>query len=123
MHKRAPQLNIQISDITPVMTISPIQLKDEGQYRCEITYLDISLGCPLVHATSVRTIATPTHQRLSLSNGEEAMSGNVVGPYTVGSQASFSCESSGKPAPTLFWMFDGMEVEGDIVEDGNQAKG
>ena len=24
--------------------------------RCEITYLDISLGCPLVHATNVRTI-------------------------------------------------------------------
>ena len=24
--------------------------------RCEITYLDISLGCPLVHATKVRTI-------------------------------------------------------------------
>ena len=30
--------------------------------------------------------AAPTHQRLSLSNGEEAMSGNVVGPYTAGSQ-------------------------------------
>ena len=25
-------------------------------FRCEITYLDISLGCPLVHATNVRTI-------------------------------------------------------------------
>ena len=37
-------------------------------------------------------------------------------------QASFSCESRGKPAPTLFWMFDGMEVEGETVEDGDDAK-
>ena len=63
--------SLEVDNDTVVMTISPIQLNDEGQYRssqvlkqhrvfllsrCEITYLDVSLGCPLVHATNVRTI-------------------------------------------------------------------
>jgi len=110
---------LQVNDISADLSITPVKLKDEGQYRCEITYLDISHNCPVVHFTDLRTVAAPESVNILNSEGED-IGGQVVGPYTAGSEAVFTCQSpGGKPAPAMSWTFGGEVIEGDtnVEED------
>jgi len=112
---------LEVTDTNADLKITPIVLKDEGEYRCEITYLDVSNNCPVVHFTNLRTVAAPEYVAIHLaSNPEEDISGQVVGPYSSGSEVAFSCESGGgKPGPSLSWKFGEEDLEGEttITED------
>ena len=39
------------------LTIDPILTTDEGEYKCEITFLDISKNCPVVQLVKLTTLA------------------------------------------------------------------
>eukprot|EP00092_Neocalanus_flemingeri_P025444 GFUD01027586.1.p1 GENE.GFUD01027586.1~~GFUD01027586.1.p1 ORF type:complete len:1098 (+),score=293.63 GFUD01027586.1:126-3419(+) len=113
---------LEVTDTNADLKITPIETKDEGEYRCEITYLDVSNNCPVVHFTNLRTVAAPEYVSLSLaSNPDEDISGQVVGPYSSGSEVAFTCESGGgKPAPSVSWKFgeeEDLEEETTITED------
>jgi len=119
-----PRGNLVEGDEEIGLTVGPIRMEDGGEYRCEITYLDVSSDCPLVHFSNLRTIAPPDFQRISLTPGGEDMSEQVVGPYAAGTEASFTCESGGgKPAPTITWVFGDEEAEGDVEEEVEEEEG
>ena len=58
---------------------------------------------------------------VAIYNSEnEDITGQVVGPYTAGSEAAFSCKSGGgKPAPSVSWTFGDEVLEGEteVSED------
>ena len=39
------------------LTIDPILTTDEGEYKCEITFLDVSKNCPVVQLVKLTTLA------------------------------------------------------------------
>jgi len=111
--------SLVVTDTSADLQISPLELRDEGEYRCEITYLDIVNNCPVVHFTDVRTVAAPEFVAIYNSENED-ITGQVVGPYTAGSEAAFSCKSGGgKPAPSVSWTFGDEVLEGEteVSED------
>jgi len=119
-----PRGNLEEGDEEIGLTVGPIRMEDGGEYRCEITYLDVSSDCPLVHFSNLRTIAPPDYQRISLSPGGEDMAEQVVGPYAAGTEATFTCESGGgKPAPTITWVFGEDEAEGEVEEEIVEEEG
>jgi len=119
-----PRGNLEEGDEEIGLTVGPIRMEDGGEYRCEITYLDVSSDCPLVHFSNLRTIAPPDYQRISLSPGGEDMAEQVVGPYAAATQATFVCESGGgKPAPTITWVFGEDEAEGEVEEEVVEEEG
>eukprot|EP00092_Neocalanus_flemingeri_P009188 GFUD01009889.1.p1 GENE.GFUD01009889.1~~GFUD01009889.1.p1 ORF type:complete len:1498 (+),score=504.87 GFUD01009889.1:68-4561(+) len=104
-----------VTNTSADLKIFPVELRDEGEYRCEITYLDISNNCPVVHFTDVRTVAAPESLTIVDSNDED-ITGQVVGPYAEGSEVAFSCQSGGgKPEPAMSWMFGQEIVEGETT--------
>jgi len=107
---------LEVTDETVDLNISPLEHADEGEYRCEITYLDISNNCPVVHFTEVITVAAPDTVAIT-DHEDDDISGQVVGPYTAGEGVFFSCQSKGKPAPVLTWKLGDNVLEGDISED------
>jgi len=112
---------LDLTDTNANLRITPVEIKDEGDYRCEITYLDVSKDCLSVHFTKLRTIAAPASVSLFMSNNlEEDLSGQVLGPYASGSSVEFSCKSGGgKPAPSVAWRFGDEDLEGEttVYED------
>eukprot|EP00090_Calanus_glacialis_P045715 TRINITY_DN8668_c0_g1_i1.p1 TRINITY_DN8668_c0_g1~~TRINITY_DN8668_c0_g1_i1.p1 ORF type:complete len:1080 (-),score=259.44 TRINITY_DN8668_c0_g1_i1:89-3328(-) len=116
---------LEVTDTNADLKITPIEMTDEGEYRCEITYLDVSNNCPVVHFTNLRTVAAPEYVSMSISsNPDEDISGQVVGPYSSGSSVAFSCESGGgKPAPSISWRFGEEDLEGETTVDENILNG
>jgi len=106
---------LEVTDESVDLNISPLEHSDEGEYRCEITYLDISNNCPVVHFTEVITVAAPDTVAIT-DHEDDDISGQVVGPYTAGEEVFFSCQSEGKPAPVLTWKLGDNVLEGDISE-------
>ena len=54
------------------LTIDPILTTDEGEYKCEITFLDISKNCPVVQLVKLTTLAEPQYANISLSRGQSS---------------------------------------------------
>ena len=46
-----------------------MQTTDEGEYKCEITFLDISKNCPVVQLVKLTTLAQPQYVNISLDRG------------------------------------------------------
>ena len=59
--------SLRLDDSEAELTISPVQTTDEGEYKCEITFLDISKNCPVVQLVKPTTLAPPTYANISLS--------------------------------------------------------
>jgi len=116
---------LEVTDTNADLKITPVEIIDGGEYRCEITYLDVSNNCPVVHFTNLRTVAAPEYVSMSISsNPEEDISGQVVGPYSSGSSVEFSCESGGgKPAPSVSWKFGDEDLEGETTVDTHILSG
>ena len=49
------------------LKLHDIRTGDEGEYKCEITFLDISKNCPVVQLVKLTTLAPPTYANISLS--------------------------------------------------------
>ena len=65
--------HLEVTDTNADLMISPVEMVDGGEYRsgpkpctsclsilpffrCEITYLDVSHNCPVIHRAKLRTI-------------------------------------------------------------------
>ena len=59
--------SLRLDDSEAELTISPVQTTDEGEYKCEITFLDISKNCPVVQLVKLTILAPPTYAYISLS--------------------------------------------------------
>ncbi len=42
---------LAVDNATCLLTFYPVAGTDEGLYRCEVTYLDIHRGCPVVQVS------------------------------------------------------------------------
>lgn len=98
---------LDLDDNISHLKISPLQTTDEGEYKCEITFLDISKNCPVVQLVKLTTLAEPKYINVTLSDGRgggETVSNNVVGPFNEGTEVVLVCESGGgKPIPQVSW--------------------
>ena len=104
------------------LTISPVQTTDEGEYKCEITFLDISKNCPVVQLVKLTTLAEPKYANISLSrvgpgggglHERQIVSNSVVGPFNEGTDIILICESGGgKPIPQVSWFINNQQVPG-----------
>lgn len=107
--------SLSVTDSAADLRISPIKLTDDGEYRCEITYLDVSNNCPVVHLTNVRTVAPPAWATVSVSADQSQ-------PFPAGSVISVSCISGGgKPRPSFSWRLGGEELLGHS-EEGDELE-
>ena len=93
LHDRA-QVKVDEENANLTFTLSA---GDEGQYKCEISFLSISLHCPVVQVTSLVTRAMPESVTMSLLAGSLAtqVTGDLIGPYQEGTQLRLRCEVGG----------------------------
>ena len=103
------------------LNIGPVLTTDEGEYKCEITFLDISKNCPVVQLVKLTTLASPKYANISLATGSSSGrtierkldSNSVVGPYNEGTDILLICESGGgKPIPQVSWFINNQKVPG-----------
>ena len=96
-----------------------MQTTDEGEYKCEITFLDISKNCPVVQLVKLTTLAPPRYSNISLATGSaprpeterKVETNSVVGPYNEGTDIVLICESGGgKPIPRVTWYINNQQV-------------
>ena len=90
--------SLALDDEEAALTITPVQTTDEGEYKCEITFLDISKNCPVVQLVKLTTLAPPRYANISLATGSgprpeterKVESNSVVGPYNEGTDIVLS---------------------------------
>ena len=73
--------SLALDDEEAALTIAPVLTTDEGEYKCEITFLDISKNCPVVQLVKLTTLARPQYANISLSRGQSSrpvMANSVV---------------------------------------------
>ena len=77
--------SLQLDTQEARLSISPVRTTDEGEYKCEITFLDISKNCPVVQLVKLTTLAEPKYANISLSRGQGSrpvMADSVVSQNT-----------------------------------------
>lgn len=101
------------------LKISSLQLSDEGLYRCEITYLEINEGCPVVQYVNLTVLAAPDYVEILLEDGKtSAAIRNVsrIGPFNEGTIVTLLCRSGGgRPVPRIEWWNGSHIMEADEV--------
>ncbi|XP_057364590.1 B-cell receptor CD22-like isoform X9 [Daphnia carinata] len=101
------------------LKISSLQLADEGLYRCEITYLEINEGCPVVQYVNLTVLAAPDYVEILLEDGKtSAAIRNVsrIGPFNEGTIVTLLCRSGGgRPVPRIEWWNGSHVMEADEV--------
>ena len=112
---------VNVNDETANLTFTLAGDEDEGDYKCEITYLDISVSCPVVLLTRVVVMAMPDYVNITLPGGKQ-VTGGLIGPYHEGTDVTLVCEvGGGKPAPHIFWFVGDRLLGGreSFVEEFN----
>ncbi|KAI8425160.1 hypothetical protein MSG28_006989 [Choristoneura fumiferana] len=86
------------------LTLSSVQLDDEGTYRCRVDFKN----SPTRNFQIRLTVIVPPHQMLLYDKSGADVSG-VVGPLEEGSALVLVCEvRGGRPEPVVSWLIDGM---------------
>ena len=72
-----------------IVSVTPINLSDQGRFRCEVTYEDqvgrwFKDSCLVAHVTNLVVFGPPDFVRVSLDNGTEVLDGSIIGPYPEG---------------------------------------
>jgi len=106
------------------LVIAELKSTDDGDYRCEITYLDVSSACKSVFQHTLTTSALPKSVRLDVG-GEQLLEADrtslgqvsgVAGPYEVDTQLDFTCNvDEVKPSADISWTVGGQHVEASDV--------
>nr|XP_049704446.1 synaptogenesis protein syg-2 [Helicoverpa armigera]XP_049704448.1 synaptogenesis protein syg-2 [Helicoverpa armigera] len=85
------------------LTLSSVQLDDEGVYRCRVDFKN----SPTRNFQIRLTVIVPPHQMLLYDKSGADVSG-VVGPLEEGAVLVLVCEvRGGRPEPTVSWWIDG----------------
>jgi len=108
---------------TTRLQISDTKTTDEGEYKCEITFLDITKDCPVVQLVKLTTLAEPKYLNVSTSDGRDISSSSIIGPFNEGHELRLVCESGGgKPIPRVTWYNGSNVISGKVSsfeeEDG-----
>ncbi|XP_063387207.1 hemicentin-1-like [Cydia fagiglandana] len=86
------------------LTLSSVQLDDEGTYRCRVDFKN----SPTRNFQIRLTVIVPPHQMLLYDKSGADVSG-VVGPLEEGSALVLVCEvRGGRPEPVVSWLIDGL---------------
>ncbi|XP_038206654.1 neural cell adhesion molecule 1-like [Zerene cesonia] len=94
------------------LTLSSVQLDDEGVYRCRVDFKN----SPTRNFQIRLTVIVPPHQMLLYDKSGADVSG-VVGPLEEGSALVLVCEvRGGRPEPVVTWLIDGKPVQKYIGE-------
>ena len=76
--------------------------EEEGEYKCEITYLALT-PCPVVRLISQLVVVAPPSS-LQLYAGQQLVTNSSLGPLAEGSEVRLSCDGQGgRPPPLLAW--------------------
>ena len=90
--------------------------EEEGEYKCEITYLAVT-RCPVVHLVSRLVVVAPPRS-LQLYSGQQVVTNSSLGPAREGTELRLRCESSGgRPPALLSWRVGERGVRGRRVTD------
>ncbi|CAG9789232.1 unnamed protein product [Diatraea saccharalis] len=85
------------------LTLSSVQLDDEGVYRCRVDFKN----SPTRNFQIRLTVIVPPHQMLLYDKSGADVSG-VVGPLEEGAALVLVCEvRGGRPEPVVTWLIDG----------------
>jgi len=108
---------------TTRLQIQDLKTTDEGEYKCEITFLDITKDCPVVQLVKLTTLAEPKNLSISTTDGRDISSSSIIGPFHEGHELRLTCESGGgKPIPRVTWYNGSNVISGKVSsfeeEDG-----
>ena len=108
-----------------VVQVVPINLSDQGRYRCEVTYEDqvgrwFSDSCLVAHVTNLMVLGQPDFVRLSLENGTEVADKAIIGPFSEGQKVILRYCSSG--IREVFEVFGNEQVDSRMGEGDKSRK-
>ena len=111
------------------LTFELVNFDDEGLYKCEVTFLSITAGCPVVQQIRLVSMSSPSFVRIVLVDNNEQkkpvdVTGQLLGPYQESTEIVLRCEAGGgKPAPHSFWFMGDKLVPGEegLAEQENKT--
>ncbi|KAL3250218.1 hypothetical protein MRX96_055578 [Rhipicephalus microplus] len=99
---------------TAQLEIFPLRLADEGQYKCDVTY--VRGKCPSLSYANLITLAKPSVPVIEMQ-GQTLESGATVGPLQEGDVLSLTCKTfGGKPIPKVAWYKGDLQLSATVDE-------
>ncbi|XP_076329974.1 hemicentin-2-like [Tachypleus tridentatus] len=91
-----------VHDSTAYLRIHPLKIQDEGNYKCDVTY--VQGKCPSLSYAFLRAVAKPS-QPIIKKDGKKIKTSTAIGPFYEGDSFSLQCSTfGGKPTPEVSWL-------------------
>jgi hypothetical protein len=99
-------------DKPSILSIQSVQIDDEDDYTCEITYLDPSDSCEVsTFHTDVKVEVPPSAIVLNYGD-QEIKDGSQIGPIKEGQRFEVTCEvQNARPKPEVHWYRKGEKIQ------------
>lgn len=100
------------NDTDATLEIHGVELQDEANYKCEITYLEVRENCDVVQIVKLQTMVPPERAIIFWKDpNQETITNTTFGPNDEGKVFGLTCQANGgKPEPVVKWYKESGEV-------------
>ncbi|XP_013792653.2 cell surface A33 antigen-like [Limulus polyphemus] len=109
--------DFMVEESTAYLRISPLEMDDEGSYKCDVTY--VQGKCPSLSYAHLIIMLKPSPPIIS-KDGEILKHASTIGPFLEGTTLSLECKTTGgKPSPEVTWSngSESLLSRGSIADD------
>ncbi|XP_046400692.1 uncharacterized protein LOC124166984 isoform X2 [Ischnura elegans] len=86
------------------LQLGQLTLADEAVYKCELTFLEVRDGCPVVQFVNLTALIKPEYVKITKGDGSSIQNSSLIGPFPEDEKLELVCESGGgKPLPAISW--------------------
>ncbi|XP_071450004.1 uncharacterized protein nrm [Hetaerina americana] len=86
------------------LQLGQLTLADEAVYKCELTFLEVRDGCPVVQFVNLTALIKPEYVKITKGDGSVIQNSSLIGPFPEDEKLELICESGGgKPLPAISW--------------------
>lgn len=113
-----------IADKSVLLEIKSVQIEDEAEYSCEITYIEPTESCDTSNEYKIQlsVVVPPSTVSIMHKDGTVIRNGSTIGPLKEGHRLETLCIVHGaRPKPIIGWYRNSKKLSHQVISADKQS--